>query len=178
MSEPIMMICHHDRVPLQRTARKGYYQCPVCTRTRSRDYWKAHQPGKPLHDAMQRRRKKHHDAGPPPPPPPDITTLGPSFRKGIRKLIDRVLAGVRDCELVIGEVDKLVADRRHGDAGNTRIDEFDSRLLDKATDVVTEVYITQEIANLLGLEPWLKRKLIRNLVDRRWPPLVRHHPNP
>jgi hypothetical protein len=165
------LVCHHDRVPLQRTDHKGYWQCGVCGRVRSRDYWKAHQPDQPLHEAMTKRR--HKKVAPPPPPPPDITKLGPTFRKGFQRIINRVLAGVRDSTLAIEATDRLVADRRHGDAGNTRIEEFDSRLLDKAVDVVTELYVVQEIANLLGLEPWLKRSILRNLIARRWPPPLR-----
>ena len=84
--------------------------------------------------------------------------------------MERVLAATRDRELVVEHLEALVADRRDGDQGNTRVDEFDSESLDTSAALVLEVMLAQELANLFGLEPYSKRKLLSALISRLLPP--------
>jgi hypothetical protein len=163
-----MLICFTDRVPLT-PAPDGRYQCPECGKVHSRRYWKRHQPDADLRAAASRRHRRKKKR-PPPPPPVDITVIGPQYQAGIREIMDRVLAATRDRELVVEQIEALVADRRDGDQGNTRVDEFDAKVLDGASAMILEVLVTQELATLFGVEPYARRRLLRNLIDRMIPP--------
>lgn len=157
------LICYKDRVPLAPTA-DGRYQCPECGRVHSKRYWRKRMPDAELRSKSRKRQKSAV-------PPPDITKLGPQFKTGLRKIMNRVLAAVRDRELVIEQLEALVADRRDGDQGNTRVDEFDSHSLEEISSLVLEVLLAQELARLYGVRSYATRHLLRNLIDRLLPPL-------
>ena len=160
-----MIICYRDRVPLTKTA-DGQYQCPECHRTRSKQYWRSRMPDAELRAKSRMRRKKKAKAA----PPVDITALGPQYRDGLLQIMERQLAATRDQELIVEHMEGLVADRRNGDQGDTRLDEFNAASLDSTSALVLDTLLLQELANLFGLEPYAKRKLLRNLIDRLVPP--------
>ena len=167
------LVCKRDRVPLAPTP-DGRYQCPECGRVRSHKYWRAHQPdaevqtrARTRHQQHEQHHKRHRR---PTAPIIDITHLGPQYQTGLKEIMERVLAATRDRELVVEQLEALVADRRDGDQGNTRVDEFDSESLDTTASLVLEVMLAQELANLFGLEPYAKRKLLSALIGRLLPP--------
>ena len=162
------MICPRDRVPLEPSVKQpDKLRCPMCKKVGLPSVWEHKQP-----NAKLGKRKKGKQ---PPAPPPDITVLGPNYKVGIRLALDKVLAAARDRELATEEIFAMVADKRDGELGNLRIDQFDPKPLERIADILQRVLLTQELAKLLEIEPWTQRILMQHLIARLLPlPL---HPN-
>ena len=160
------LICPACRVPLKRSKRKpGAHFCPACKKRHTGDYWEKRQPNaklttKTLKTIKLITKKKV----------PDITHMGPQFKDGIRAALDKVLAGHRDRELVIEDIYALVNDNRQGEQGNTRVDEFDHKPIQEISAQLLEVLLAQELANLFGVEPWLKKLYFQHMLERMLPP--------
>lgn len=91
------------------------------------------------------------------------------YQTKFEELLKRVAKREKAFDYAVLEMLAKVHDPKGGDTGKEQLDEFDPKPIAKAMELVTEVFVHQELAKIVGLDTFTREKLLANLIDRKLP---------